>query len=165
MVPHGPESLRLSWSVLKVLCCGNPELEQAVYLISSHPSLKFYAPSPKQKGVISSVLDILFLGSGLVFFTYSAGILVPSDILHAWFTPLLLILHILLLTHAFLHPACESISPVTTRICIYCYYLYILTWLHYKMLFVVLQCYNMVLWLCWLCYFKGRQWQTDRPSI
>lgn len=55
-------------------------------------------------------------------FTYSAGILVPSDILHAWFTPLLLILHILLPAHAFLHPACESISPVTTRICIYCYY-------------------------------------------
>lgn len=50
MVPHGPESLRLSWSVLRVLCCGNPELEQAVYLISSHTCLKFYAHPPKKRG-------------------------------------------------------------------------------------------------------------------
>lgn len=130
----------------------------------THP-WSFMPHPPNKRGWSHLSLTFYFWDQVLFFFTYSAGILVPSDILHAWFTPLLLILHILLLTHAFLHPACESISPVTTRICIYCYYLYILTWLHYKMLFVVLQCYNMVLWLCWLCYFKGRQWQTDRPSI
>lgn len=152
----GPQSLRLSWPVLKALWSGRPVLEWAVFLIFSHPSLKFQAflaHPPKKKAWSHPFLIFYFLNQALYWFClfcrHSGSIRHPSCLLYVdRYHPADFIT-----CTCFTASICETLSKVT--ICILQLWLsYILTYLCYKILFVALQCYNVLLWWCWLWYFS-----------